>query len=179
MFYSDKENTKGLFICYTGDGKGKTTAALGSLLRAYGRGLKVIMLQFIKRKGSEFGEHLAAKDLGVEIIPLGDGFTWKSECQEKDRALALECWQVCKDKIINSDYDMVILDEITYPLTFNWLDVDEVIHVISERPKWMHVIVTGRNARKEIIEAADMVTEMMEVKHHYRKSIPQQPGIEC
>ena len=174
----DREKTKGLLMCYTGSGKGKTTAAIGSLMRAYGRGLKVIMFQFMKEKGSEFGEHIAAKELGVEIVPLGDGFTWRSEDIEKDTIMALECWDICKDKILNSDYDLIVLDEMTYPITFGWLKADEVLSVIQQRPKWMHIIITGRDANEELIEAADLVTRMMEVKHHFRNDILQQPGIE-
>ena len=165
-------------MCHTGNGKGKTTAALGCMMRAYGRGLKVIMLQFIKKKGAEFGEHIAARKLGIEIVPLGAGFTWDSRDLEKDRRLALECWAVCKDKILNGDYDMVVLDEITYPLKYGWLDVDEVLDVLHQRPNWMHVIVTGRDAHKKLIEASDLVTEMLEVKHHFDSGIRQQAGIE-
>lgn len=165
-------------MCYTGNGKGKTTAAIGSLMRAHGQGLKVIMLQFIKAKGSEFGEHITAKKLGIEIVPLGDGFTWRSENLEKDRRLALECWDTCQDKILNGDYDLVVLDEITYPITYGWLDVDEVLSVINRRPKWMHIIITGRDADERLIEASDLVTEMLEVKHHFKNGIRQQLGIE-
>lgn len=174
----NRERTKGLLMCYTGNGKGKTTAAIGSLVRAYGRGLKVIMFQFIKKKGSEFGEHIAAKKLGIQIVPLGGGFAWKSEDMEKDRILALECWDICKDKILNSDYDMIALDEITYPVRFGWLKVDEVLSVIQQRPKWMHIIITGRDADENLIKAADLVTQMVEVKHHFRNDVPRQLGIE-
>ena len=165
-------------MCYTGKGKGKTTAALGCLMRAYGRGLKVIMLQFVKKKGSRFGEHIAAEQLGIEIVPLGEGFTWRSEDIEKDRKAALECWNICKDKILGGHYDMIVLDEITYPIKFDWLDVNEVLSVIAQRPKWMHIIITGRDVDEKIVGAADLVTEMLEVKHHFSKNIRQQPGIE-
>lgn len=165
-------------MCYTGNGKGKTTAALGCLMRAYGRGLRVIMLQFIKKKGAEFGEHIAAEKLGIEVIPLGAGFTWRSEDLEKDRRLALEGWEICKDKILNGDYDMIVLDEITYPIKYGWLNADEVVSVIRQRPKWMHIIVTGRDADEKLIEAADLATEMLELKHHFNSGIRQQLGIE-
>ena len=173
-----RNKVKGLLMCYTGNGKGKTTAALGSMMRAHGRGLKVIMLQFIKKKGAEFGEHIAAKELGIEIIPLGAGFTWDSRNLEEDRRLALEGWEVCKGKILNSDYDIVVLDEITYPIKYGWLSVDEVLGVIQRRPEWMHVIITGRDAHEKLIEASDLVTEMVEVKHHLNNGIRQQVGIE-
>jgi cob(I)alamin adenosyltransferase len=147
-------------------------------MRAYGRGLKVALLQFIKKKNSRFGEHIAAEELGVEIIPLGDGFTWRSDDLEKDRKIALECWEICKDKILNGDYDMIILDEMTYPITFGWLDAKDVLDVIQKRPKWMHVVITGRDAHERIIEAADTVTQMIEIKHHFKSGIKQQMGIE-
>jgi cob(I)alamin adenosyltransferase len=174
----NRNKTRGLLICYTGNGKGKTTAALGSLMRAHGRGLKVIMLQFIKKRGAEFGEHIAARECGIEIIPLGEGFTWKSENPEIDRKTALECWSICKDKILNSDYDMIVLDEITYPIKYGWLDINEILDVFLQRPKWMHIIVTGRDADKRLLEVADLVTEMTEIKHHFRNGIKQQIGIE-
>ena len=176
---SDKRDERtGLFILNTGNGKGKTTAALGVLMRAYGRDMKVIMLQFIKRRGSRFGEHLAAEKMGVEIVPLGDGFTWRSDDIEKDRQLARECWEICQDKILNSDYDVVILDELTYALTYRWLSVDEVLTTIALRPRWMHVVVTGRDAVPALVEAADIVTEMLEIRHSFKKGIPGQIGIE-
>jgi len=172
----DKRN--GLFILNTGNGKGKTTAALGILMRAYGRSMKVIMLQFIKHKDKRFGEHIAAERMGVEIVPLGDGFTWKNDDVERDRQLARECWEICQDKLLNSDYDVVILDELTYALTYRWLSVDEVLAAIALRPEWMHVVVTGRDAVPALVDAADIVTEMMEIKHPFRKGIVGQMGIE-
>lgn len=175
---STKSERTGLFILNTGNGKGKTTAALGTLMRAYGRGMKVIMLQFIKHKESIFGEHIAAEKMGIEILPLGDGFTWQSENMEKDQRLARKCWDICQDKLLNSDYDIVILDELTYALIYQWLSADEVLNTISLRPEWMHVVVTGRDAIPELVEAADIVTEMMEVKHPFCKGIIGQMGIE-
>jgi len=138
----------------------------------------VIMLQFIKRRGSKFGEHIAAEQMGIEIIPLGDGFTWRSNNVEKDRKFAQECWELCQDKLLNSDYDVVILDELTYAITYQWLSSKEVLDAIALRPEWMHVIVTGRDAVPELVDAADMVTEMMEIKHPFRKGITGQIGIE-
>ena len=174
----DRENVTGLIMCYTGNGKGKTTAALGSLMRAHGWGLKTIMFQFVKKKGSEFGEHRAAKECGIEVVPLGAGFTWRSKDLEKDRKAATECWETCKAGILGGDYDMIALDEITYPIKYGWLDVDEVLSVFRQRPKWMHIIITGRDAHQKLVEAADLVTEMVNVKHHYKSGIQQQPGIE-
>ena len=174
----EKDERIGLFILNTGNGKGKTSAALGTLMRAYGRDMKVIMLQFIKRKDTRFGEHIAAERMGVEIMPLGDGFTWETDNAEKDRQFARECWEICQDKLLNSDYDVVILDELTYALTYRWLSVDEVLTTIALRPEWMHVVMTGRDAIPALVDAADIVTEKMEVKHPFRKGITGQIGIE-
>ena len=170
--------TKGLVIVNTGNGKGKTTAALGVLFRAWGRGMRVCMLQFIKASTANWGETRAAKRLGIEIIPMGDGFTWLSEDIEKDKALARQCWELCKEKIMSGDYDIVILDEMTYTLSYGWLDVAAVIETLKARPADQHVIITGRNAVAELTDYADMVTEMTEVKHPYRQGILAQKGIE-
>lgn len=175
---TERDKRIGLFILNTGNGKGKTTAALGILMRSYGRGMKVIMLQFIKRKDSKFGEHIAAEKIGMEIVPLGDGFTWRTSDMEKDRRFARECWEICQDKLLNSDYDVVILDELTYALTYRWLSADEILDAIALRPKWMHVVVTGRDAAPALVDAADIVTEMIEIKHPFKKGVVGQVGIE-
>jgi cob(I)alamin adenosyltransferase len=169
---------KPLVIVYTGDGKGKTTAALGLLLRAWGRGMKVCMLSFIKEKTANFGEERAARKLDIELIPLGGGFTWLSKDIEKDRALAQECWALCKEKIGSGQYDVVVLDEITYPITYGWIDVDEVIETLRDRPRDLHVVITGRDAHEKLIEFADLVTEMREVKHPFQQGIKAQPGVD-
>jgi len=168
----------GLVIVNTGDGKGKTTAALGVLTRAWGRGMRVAMLQFIKSATGNWGEIRAAKKMGVEIIPLGDGFTWLSQDLERDRATALACWALCREKIEGGAYDVVILDELTYPLSFGWLPWPEVHGVLAARDPRMHIIITGRDAIPELIEYADLVTEMREIKHPYQRGIKAQPGIE-
>ena len=170
--------SQGLVIVNTGNGKGKTTAALGVLLRAAGQGLRVAMFQFIKAKSGNWGESRAARKLGVEIIPLGSGFSWTSDDLERDRALAREGWQQCRAAIESGEYDVVILDEITYCFTFNWLDLDEVLEVLRRRPEGQHVILTGREAPQELIEFADLVTEMREIKHPYAAGIRAQKGIE-
>jgi cob(I)alamin adenosyltransferase len=169
---------KALVILYTGDGKGKTTAALGILLRAWGRGMKTAMLSFIKTETSNYGEERAARKLGIEMIPLGGGFTWLSKDLEHDKELAQRCWALCREKIASGAYDVVILDEITYPLNYGWLDLDEVIHALRDRPDDLHVVLTGRDAPQALIEFADLVTEMREVKHPFREGIKAQPGID-
>ena len=174
-----RESRHGLLIVNTGDGKGKTTAALGVLLRAAGRGMSVGMFQFIKSAETRYGEHLAAERLGVEIVPLGDGFTWLSEDIAADQALAEQGWARCEAALAAGTYDVLILDERTYALTFGWLSTERVVAAIRARPAGTHVIVTGRDAPEALVAAADLVTEMRLVKHPYREQgIGAQPGIE-
>ena len=170
---------KGLVFINTGDGKGKTTAALGVLFRATGQNMRVVMLQFLKSKTGNWGEARAAQRLGVEIIPLGDGFTWMSKDLNKDRALAEACWQLCREKIESDQYDIVIMDEMTYALNYGWLSLDEVLDTLRKRNPLMHIIITGRDAPEALIEFADLVTEMREIKHPYKsQGILAQKGIE-
>ena len=169
---------KPLVIVYTGDGKGKSTAALGLLLRAWGRDMKVVMLSFIKSETSNCGEERAARKLGIEMIPLGAGFTWLSKDLEHDKALAQRCWALCRDKINAAQHDIVILDEITYPISYRWIDVDEVIDTLRNRPPDVHVILTGRDAPQPLIDYADLVTEMREVKHPFQQGLKAQPGLD-
>jgi len=167
-----------LTLLYTGNGKGKTSSALGVTMRAWGRGWSICWLQFIKSRTSHYGETRAAKAMGIEMIPLGDGFTWLSKDIEHDKALARECWALAREKIYSGLYDLVVLDEITYPVTYGWLDVDEVITALRERPANIHVIMTGRAAHEQLQEYADLVTEMREIKHPYQSGIKGQPGID-
>ncbi len=171
-------HARGLVIVNTGNGKGKTTAALGILTRAWGRGMRVCTLQFIKARTANFGEEQAARKMGVEMIPLGDGFTWTSHDIARDRALAREGWALCRAKIESGDYDIVILDELTYCFTFGWLDLEEVLEVLRRRPPGQHVVITGRDAPEGLIAFADLVTEMREVKHPYAAGVKAQQGIE-
>jgi cob(I)alamin adenosyltransferase len=174
-----RERRHGLVIVNTGDGKGKSTAAFGILLRAAGRDMKVGAWQFVKNTDARYGEHLAAERLGVEIVALGDGFTWLSENIEEDRALAEKGWALCREALRSGEYDVLVFDELTYPLRFGWLDTEEVLREIRERPRGTHVVITGRNAPGALIELADLVTEMKLVKHPYREQgIGAQPGIE-
>ncbi|MBI4498249.1 MAG: cob(I)yrinic acid a,c-diamide adenosyltransferase [Chloroflexi bacterium] len=169
---------RGLVIVNTGNGKGKTTAALGVLLRSWGQGLKICMLQFIKTKTSNYGENRAARKLGIEMVPLGAGFTWLSKDIEHDKALAREGWELAKTRLSDAAYDIVILDELTYLLAYGWLPVEEVLAALRDRPPGMHVVITGRNAPQELVDDADLVTEMREVKHPYRQGIRAQRGLE-
>jgi cob(I)alamin adenosyltransferase len=169
---------KNLVIVNTGDGKGKTTAALGLLLRAWGQGLRVAMYQFIKAKTGNWGEIRAARKIGLTVVPLGDGFTWESRDIAHDRALAAEGWAICREAILSGAYDVVVLDELTYCLGFGWLDLEEVLGVLRRRPGNVHVVITGRGAPAELVEFADLVTEMRVVKHPYRDGVKAQKGIE-
>ena len=169
---------RSLVIVNTGNGKGKTTAALGVLLRSWGQGLKACMFQFIKAKTSNYGENRAARKLGIEMIPLGGGFTWLSKDIEKDKALARQGWEICRQKLASDAYDVVILDEITYPITYGWLPVEDVLEALKNRPKHQHVIITGRAAHEALVEYADLVSEMKEIKHPYKRGIKAQPGLD-
>ena len=169
---------KGLVIVNTGTGKGKTTAAMGIMLRAWGRDMKVIMLQFIKHTTANFGEQRAAKKMGIDVRAMGDGFTWRSRDLDHTAELAREHWENCKEVIAEGDYDVVILDEFTYALHYGWVPVDDALEVLRNRPEMMHVIITGRNAPQQLVDFADLVTEMTLVKHPYHEGIKAQPGIE-
>ena len=167
-----------LVLLYTGYGKGKTTSALGVTMRAWGRGWSIVWLQFIKSQTSHYGETRAAERMGIEMIPLGGGFTWLSKDIDHDIALARECWALAREKLDSGRYDLVVLDEITYPITYGWLDVDEVIATLRSRPANVHVVLTGRDAAPELVAYADLVTEMTEVKHPFQRGLKAQPGLD-
>lgn len=173
-----ERRAKGLVIVNTGPGKGKTTAALGLLVRAVGQGLRVVMYQFIKAQTGNWGELKAARIWGLEIVPLGEGFTWMSKDIAQDRALAQQCWQRCRAAFESTEYDVVIMDELTYCFKFGWLDLSEVLDVLRARPAIQHVVITGRDAPADLIDYADLVTEMQVIKHPYKAGIKAQRGIE-
>jgi cob(I)alamin adenosyltransferase len=176
------ETRKGLIIVHTGPGKGKTTAALGTALRAVGQGLKVLMVQFIK--GSwHYGELDAAQMLGEDrfkILPMGRGFVkvGAEKPDPEDVRLVEEAWRFASDKIASGEFDLVILDEINYAISYKMLDPAAVAQALQQKPEMVHVILTGRNAHPSIVECADLVTEMREVKHPFQKGIVAQRGIE-
>jgi len=170
---------KSLLIVYTGNGKGKTTAALGLMLRAWGRDLRVGMLQFLKSPDAGYGEYFAAEKLGLEIIPLGDGCTWNSQDMNVTVALAQQAWQEAQQRILSGSYDLLVLDEFTFPLHFGWLDTGQVVAWLkANRPENLHLVITGRHAPEPLLETADLVTEVLEIKHPYQKGMLAQPGIE-
>jgi cob(I)alamin adenosyltransferase len=170
---------QGLVIVNTGKGKGKTTASLGTLFRAWGRGMRVCVVQFIKHETGNWGEIKAARKLGIEWHTMGDGFTWLSKDLAETGEKTRRAWALAQDKIQSGAYDLVILDEMTYAFHHGWLDVSQVINWLKEnKPSGLHLIVTGRDAPPELIEFADLVTEMLEIKHPYRRGIKAQAGIE-
>jgi cob(I)alamin adenosyltransferase len=174
-----KQKRVGLVIVNTGNGKGKTTAALGTAFRAVGSGLKVYMVQFIKGPWKA-GEHRMAEKLGPDftIKRMGEGFTWDTNDPARDTDVAHQAWDFCKDLIAKNEHDLLILDEINVALDLGYLDVGEVVKALKGKPEKMHIILTGRNARQEIIDAANLVTEMREVKHPFNEGIYAQKGIE-
>lgn len=176
-----KEKTHGLLMVNTGDGKGKTTAALGVLFRAAGRGMNCCLIQFMKSKNDRYGEHEALEQLGVEVHTMGDGFTWDTNNPEQDIKTSEETWGLCVEKMRSEEYDLLVFDELVYVLDYKFLDLQKVLAEIKDvRAKQpnLHIIVTGRNAPPELIEAADLVTEMKEIKHPFQAGIYAQQGIE-
>ena len=169
-------------MVHTGPGKGKTTAALGLALRAVGQGLRVLMVQFIK--GSwHYGELEAAKTLGedrFQILPMGRGFVkiGAEKPDPEDVRLVEEAWSFASQSILGGEYDLVILDEINYAISYHMLDPEPVLETLRRKPEMVHVVLTGRNAHPAIVEFADLVTEMRDVKHPYQKGIVAQRGIE-
>lgn len=176
-----KENTKGLLMVNTGDGKGKTTCALGLMMRATGRGMNCCMIQFMKSKTDRYGEHESAETLGIEVHTMGDGFTWDTNDKTQDIKTSEETWALCVEKMRSEEYDLLVFDELVYVLDYKFLDLQIVldeIKAVREKQPQLHIVVTGRNAPPELIEAADLVTEMKEVKHPFHAGIYAQQGIE-
>ena len=169
---------KGLIIINTGDGKGKSTAAFGVLFRAVGRGMKVGVVQFIKGKWKT-GEGMHAEKLdSVDFFTIGRGFTWDSDDLDKDKEIAKEAWEKSKEFINDDKHEVVILDEITYAMNYNFIETEDVVNTLKNKPEMKHVIMTGRDCPEQIIEIADLVTEMKLIKHPYKKGIKAQIGIE-
>jgi cob(I)alamin adenosyltransferase len=169
---------RGLVIVNTGDGKGKSTAAFGLALRAHGRGKAVKIFQFMKVPSARFGEHRMFEQLGIPIEGLGDGFSWKSQDLEHSAQLAREGWQKASGTILGGEHFLVVLDEITYPLIYGWMPLDDVLQTLRQRPSHVHVVLTGRRCPPEIMALADTVTEMTKIKHAFEAGVPAQRGIE-
>lgn len=170
---------KGLLIVHTGKGKGKSTAAFGLVFRALGNGMKVGVVQFVKGKW-ETGERKILEHFPeqVTMTAMGDGFTWETQDRQRDIAAAKAAWERAKALIMDEAHDMVLLDEMNIVLRYDYLDIADVVAFLKEKPANKHVIVTGRNAKDELIELADLVTEMEMVKHPFRSGVKAQRGIE-
>lgn len=174
-----KTEERGLIIVHTGKGKGKTTAAMGMAMRCVGHGMKVGIVQFVKGVW-ETGERrvLAAFPELCVMQAMGEGFTWDTQDLQRDRAAARRAFDAAKAMIADSSFRMVILDEMNIVLRYGYLPLDEVLQTLREKPRDVHVVVTGRNAKEELIEIADLVTEMTLVKHPFRGGVKAQAGVE-
>jgi len=170
---------KGLLIVHTGKGKGKSTAAFGLALRALGRDKRVGVIQFVKGVW-ETGEREALRrfEPQIEIRAMGEGFTWDTQDRARDIRAARGAWAEGKRMLSDPSYDMVILDELNIVLRYDYLELDDVLAGLTNRPAMQHAVVTGRNAKEPLIEAADLVTEMTQVKHPFRSGVKAQIGIE-
>lgn len=172
---------KGLIIVNTGPGKGKTTAAMGTALRAVGNGLRVLMLQFLKGAWhygeldavQAFGDRFVMKQMGRGFVKVGG-----ADADPEDVCMVEECWNEAAEAILSGEWDLVVLDEINYAILYKMLDPEKVADVLRRKPENVHLILTGRNAHQTIVDLADTVTEMREVKHAYQKGIQAQRGIE-
>ena len=177
---ASKSIEKGLLMVHTGTGKGKSTAAFGLALRMIGRGRRVGVVQFIKGAWST-GEKLALEAMAPDMVEwhaLGEGFTWETQDKERDIAACNKAWETAIAMMANPDFGLVVLDELNIALRYDYLPLDDVLAGLAARPADLHVVVTGRNAKPPLIEAADLVTEMTLVKHHFKAGVKTQEGIE-
>ncbi|MBT5414682.1 MAG: cob(I)yrinic acid a,c-diamide adenosyltransferase [Rhodospirillaceae bacterium] len=174
-----KTEERGLLIVHTGKGKGKSTAAFGLALRALGNGFRVGVVQFVKGAWKTGERDILAQfpDM-VTMKAMGEGFTWDTQDRQRDLAAARAAWDAAKEMIADPGYRMVILDELNIVLRYDYLPLDEVLAALRDKPRDLHVVVTGRNAKPELIDLADLVTEMTQIKHPFREGVKAQPGIE-
>ena len=169
---------RSIVLVHTGDGKGKSTAAFGVMIRAVARGWRVGVVQFLKSGEWHVGEEDIGRRLGVDWWALGEGFTWDSENLTQDQAVAREAWTHAKAIITAGDHRLVVLDEITYPMNWGWIDTDDVVETIRNRPEPVSIVATGRDAPAALVDVADTVTEMRKVKHAYDAGIVAKKGID-
>jgi cob(I)alamin adenosyltransferase len=174
-----KPRDRPLLIVITGHGKGKSTSAFGMMLRSWARGYRIGVFQFVKSGKWKVGEHKAARELGgIDWEKMGDGWSWLSRDLEHSAELAREGWEEVKRRIAAERYELVLLDELTYPINFGWIDGADVVQALTSRPGFQHVIVTGRDAPEALVQAADLVTEVQKIKHPFDQGIRAQQGIE-
>ena len=174
-----KTEEKGLLMVHTGKGKGKSTAAFGLAVRAMGNDMRVGVVQFVKGKW-QTGERAILEHFPerVTIRTMGEGFTWDTQDRQRDIAAAKAAWQATQEMMADKSYDLIVLDELNIVLRYDYLPLAEIVAALKARREGLHIIVTGRNAKEELIEAADMVTEMSEIKHHFKAGVKAQTGIE-
>ena len=174
-----KTKEKGLLMVHTGKGKGKSTAAFGLAIRAMGNGMRVGVVQFVKGKWQtgerDILEHFPER---VTIRTMGEGFTWDTQDRQRDIAAAKAAWQVSCEMMADESYGLILLDELNIVLRYDYLPLAEIVQALQARREGLHIVVTGRNAKDELIEAADLVTEMLEIKHHFKAGVKAQTGIE-
>ena len=171
-------STDSLVLINTGHGKGKSSSAFGVMARGWGRGWRVAVVQCVKGGKWKTGERKLAEHLDIEWHTLGDGFTWESTDKERTAELGREAWAVAAEKLASGDYDLLILDELTYVVKYGWVPVEDVVAAVRDRAPGTHVVITGRDAPEELIAIADTVTEMRKVKHAYDAGITALRGIE-
>ena len=169
---------RSLVLVNTGDGKGKSTAAFGIVMRGVARGWRVCVIQFIKSDKWKVGEETIGRRLGVDWLKGGDGFTWESPDLDQSRGRAVAAWELAAAAIAGGEYELVVLDEITYPVNYGWLPIDDVLDTIRNRPEHVNVVATGRNAPERLVELADTVTEMRKVKHAFDRGIRARRGLD-
>ena len=173
------DSSKGLVVVFTGNGKGKTSAAMGILTRSNGWDMRVGVIQFIKSGERQYGEAQTAAQLNIPFQSMGDGFVFSRKDQTQSMQVAKTAWQTAQEWIISENFDVLILDEITYLFTYEWLDINEVIQWLQEnKPESMHIVMTGRNAPEALLNYADLATEMKEIKHPYKEGVPAQKGVD-
>lgn len=174
-----RENRSGVVLALTGEGKGKSSSAFGMVFRAAGWGMKVCVIQFIKGKWKTGEQKAASRFDNIEWHSLGDGFTWDTKNPEQDIKTSREIWELCKEKVRSEEFDLIVFDEINYCASYGWIPGEEIAAFIDkEKPTWMHLILTGRNAPDEIIAVADTVSDIRTVKHAYESGIKATQGIE-
>lgn len=174
-----RDRRHGIVLVNTGEGKGKSSSALGMVFRAAGWGMKVCVIQYIKGQW-QTGEQKAAERFdNIEWHALGDGFTWDTKNPEQDIQTSRDIWEFSKQKILSEEFDFVLLDEINYCCGYNWISGQEIADFITQmKPPWLHLVLTGRNAPEEVIQVADTVTEMKKIKHAYTQGIKAEQGVE-
>ena len=173
-----RERVPSRVVVHTGDGKGKTSAAMGIVMRAVARGWRVCVVQFVKDGRWKTGEEASARKLGVEWWSIGDGFTWDSDDIDRTEAIAGEAWRAARELILRGDHELVVLDEVTYPINWGWIDGRDVAEVIGGRPPQVNIVATGRDAPGSLRAVADTITEMANVKHPFEQGVAAMRGIE-